>query len=288
MTSLTEQLMSNVPEDTKTSAASDPANAMAVTEAALQDPEPTIPLPPPGMVELPGGYIDPTSGAVLSQAQVRELTGRDEEESFSLRNSKNTMDIVNFFLDRAVVQLGGQPFTPLMRDGMLAGDRDMLMLAIRIATYGNTYRLSHYPCPHCAELQEITIDLEPDVPIKKMKDPMKRVIDVPLRNGKTASVRLVTGADQYAAWAFDYVPEMNTEILSRCVQRIGGTAVMEMRKDAREVVKDLGLADRQAILKALTDAQPGPAYEEVEVPCSNCGESITPVIEVANLLRSPE
>ena len=271
---------------------SDQVMNMAAAEAEVQaapvsigmDPgeAPQIADPPDTHVELPGGYIDP-SGVLHTSAVVRELNGSDEEHVLGLRNVDNPVDYMNAFLNRAVLSIGTHPCAPEIIDSLLIGDRTALALGIRKATYGKTITNANV-CPHCGESLDVHVDLD-DVTIKKLEDPMQRIFPVELPRGGVAEVRLPTGADQHASYANTKRLEMaNTVMLARCVVSLRGKRVDDMKDVPDQVMRNLNITDRRAILNALAELQPGPQYEEVKVPCAACGEKFTPALDWADLL----
>ena len=249
---------------------------------ALQDDAPTIDLPPDTIVELPGGYIDP-SGVLHRTAKVRELTGADEEAVLGLRNVKNPIEYTNLYLDRAVETVGTLPFDPMIRDSLILGDRMSLALGIRRATYGKVMTQPD-TCPHCGATIDVHVDLDEDVPVRRLEDPMKRVFSVDLPRGGEATFRLANGGDQFAAYAMSQRLELvNTEILTRCLISVRGTALNDT-VDPKAFVRNLNVSDRRAVLDGIAERQPGPQFGEVKVPCAACGETFSPALDWADLL----
>ena len=257
---------------------------MAASEAAeriLAD-DGNIPITPPPdtEIELPAGLIT-GDGRLLRTAEVRELTGEDEEYLARGGNSSSLSRYFHSILTRAVLRIGNLEPDYAMLQGLLIGDRSTLLLGIRRATYGDDYEIE-LTCPKCDFEFGVAIELHKDVPIRVMENPMVREHTVELRHGVLAKVRFPNGADQEAALSDNRrtIPEQNTIILGRCVTEIDGRPII-----GDETVRKMGLQDRATLMKFLADNQPGPQFGEVSVPCSSCGESSTVALSMEDLFR---
>ena len=111
-------------------------------EALLKDPVPEIGYPLPSQVELHRGLFDQTTGTWQTTAEVRELTGEDEEylASFEAKATTTYADYTSALLKRAVVNIGSFQMSdsPDVIDQLILGDRDTLFMAVVKATYGHT------------------------------------------------------------------------------------------------------------------------------------------------------
>jgi hypothetical protein len=125
-------------------------------------------------------------------------------------------------------------------------------------------------------------DLATEIPITTFEDPTKRTLEITLRDGKVAKVRIPTAADQDAVLALTAktVAEMNTIMLARCLVSIDG-----MPSIGKETVLSMGLMDRRKIVAALNEAQPGPTYGEVSLECPGCGRDFPMQIGIIELFR---
>lgn len=269
----------------------DPDTATALAERLLSDdaPEkvettvavPFIEPPPDTSVRLPGGGIMDPDGTFHDEAVVRELTGADEEALSKADATKSMSRYVQVLVRRGTESIGKyEKLDDNLLGELLVGDREMLILAIRRATYGNDLKLT-LVCPSCTAAVDATFDLSSDIPIDDMGDERKRIIEVPLRRGRTAKVRIATAADQDAVLALQgkTVAEMNSAYLARCLVSIDGMPC------TRETVLGLGIRDRQAIIKAMNEAQPGPKYGEVNLECPGCGRDFPMQIGIMELFR---
>lgn len=133
---------------------------------ALEEPEKVVetkaPLGPE--VKLPGGLIE--NGELITTVEVRELNGVDEE---AIAKASTTGKALNILLQRGLVKVGSREATLADLDNLLSGDRDAILIGIRKITFGKTMEFS-IVCGNCAVEQPVSIDLEDDVPVKKMAD----------------------------------------------------------------------------------------------------------------------
>ena len=226
----------------------------------------TVPNPPDTSVTLPGGYID-SSGRVVTDAEVRELTGKDEE---AISRATNLGKAVLLILQRGVVSVGGRPVDDRLLEELLGGDRDMLLLAIFKATFGKTTEVPAF-CSGCNEEKTVSIDLDEDIPVKKLGDPVgDRVFTY---HGKTyeITVQLPTGYAQKELLlnSDKTVAELKTILLENTIKLIGKAPVM-----SKAQVQDLSIVERQEIAEEIDKRVPGPQFEDLTVSCPDCGSDV--------------
>lgn len=241
-----------------------------LVDAALELPE--------TVVELPGGYID-IDFNLVTEAEVRELTGVDEE---AIAKSADAGRALITILERGTVRIGDEKATRKVLDSMLIGDRDYLLLAIRRATYGNKVDLT-IDCQHCAEIQEVTVDLSEDVEVSRLDDPASdRYFEVTGPRGKVFGVSLPVGSTQRELIAKGdvTVAEMNTILLAGAVTSVDG-----MPSVGTSTVRNLGIADREAITREIAKRYTGPRLSAVEKDCPNCGETMLIALAMGALFR---
>lgn len=272
--------MSNVSE---ISAFDEPEKATERAKELLEDTEDedlAITLPPDGLVELPGGYLD-MHGRLHQDAVVRELTGGDEETLFKPENTRNPARFVRVLLQRGVERVGAyeNPDQNVL-GALLIGDRDMLMLAIRRATYGDKLEMK-VTCPACSNDFEVEVDLEKDINVRRMEKSEERSFEMTLRHGQKVVVFLAVGSDQEALMTATNktLPELNSIVLARCV----------MGQDDRPLgldgVRALGALDRRNIIEEMTTRQPGPQYTSIDLDCPICERKFPLGLTVADLFR---
>jgi len=253
------------------------AEAMNVSgqEVATGNPKPPV-TPPPGTdVELLGGLLDPFTG-LISTAEIRELTGLDEEAVSKISDpGKALLNI----LERATVKIGNEPATPELLDALYAGDRELLLLAIRNATFGAEVKLGPANCPKCDFEQIYEIDLSKDVPLKKLDG--DREFTVNCKVGEVV-ITLPTGITQkaFVTSTNKTSAELDTILLKNCIKSINGAPVISV-----ETVRSLGIRDRRDILQEITNRNPGPQLNEIKTTCQSCGSEVPLPLTLADLFR---
>ena len=251
------------------------AMAPSAKEVASSTLKPTVLPLPETEVELLGGLLDPFKG-LITEAEVRELTGVDEEAISKINDPGKALLTI---LERATVRIGDEPANKDMLDALYAGDREAILLAIRIATFGADVKLGPGPCPDCGEEQVFKINLNEDVPKKKLEGDREFTVDckvgkvlVSLPTGNTQKA-LVTSTNKTSA-------ELDTILLKNCIKSIDGQAVLNP-----ENLRNLSLKDRRDILQEITDRNPGPQLNEIKVPCQACGIEVALPLTLADLFR---
>lgn len=247
----------------------------SLTQKALEEPASAVQTRAPSSsdVTLLAGAI--INGSVETSAEVRELNGADEEAiatSGSLGRSLSTI------LRKGVVSIGGRPATEDLLDGLLAGDRDYLMLAIRKVTFGNEVSFG-IGCSSCGSITDVTIDLSEDVPVRKFSgswawdsETKFGTVTLGFYNGITQK-RLLDNLDKTA-------PEISTIILAGSIQAVNGSPVI-----AIDFAKKLGMADREKLMLEILENNPGPRLLEVKKACEACGELNNVPLSLASLFR---
>ena len=268
---------------TKISAAADPAlaNKMAqevFAEAeAPEEYEPTIIPPSDTTVQLPGGFIT-DAGELVRTAEIRELTGRDEE---AISKSSNVGKALLVVLERGTVSVGDERATSKILDQMLTGDREMLLLGILKATFGKTSDMSIW-CAGCNDFKNVTVDIDDDIKTKVLLDPInERVFTI---NGKVGEIlvqlptgiaqkELINNADKTSA-------EMNTLLLEKTVLKINNSPVFNKLQ-----VQNLPVLDRKKIIDEINSRVPGPQFDDVVMECPDCGSEVTVAINLGTLFQ---
>lgn len=265
------------------SAADNPDLANQLVAQVTADQEELVAAPvaaPSGtQVELIAGKIDHLTGTTETSAEIRELNGLDEEAIGKIDDLGKALLTI---LERGVVKVGDEKATPRVLDDLLAADRELLLLEIRKATFGNDLELSG-PCPHCDVSQDFVVDLTEDISVKRLENPIADLMfDVQITAG-VASVTLPLGSTQkkLIAAANKSSAELDTLLLKECVSDINGQPVVDARQ-----VQNLSIKDRRKILDAITDKNPGPQLADVKKKCSACGQEVPLPLTLAYLFRT--
>lgn len=269
-------------EEKTINAGSNPALANNLIQQALKEPESTpekaqLKAPSDNSLELPGGYITAT-GEVLRDAEVRELTGRDEE---AIMKYDNVFKAMNVILSRGVISIGGKPVNDDILDSILSADRDALLLAIFKATFGDTAVIPSF-CAGCTSVKEVEVDVNQDIKHKVLVDPIddrsftvttkSHEYGVSLPTGK-AQRELMTNGDKNSA-------ELTTLFLEYCVKTIDGRPVFD-----KSQIQAIGIADRRKIAVEIEQRNPGPQFNETTVDCPDCGGKVGVPINFGTLFQ---
>lgn len=264
-------------------AANNPDLANSLIEQALEGPKQSetetveVKVPTEGLVNLPGGYITP-AGEVIRTAEVRELTGRDEE---AIAKVSTLGRMLNTILSRAVVKIGNLPATDSLLDEILAGDREALLLGIIEATFGNPTEVPVF-CFACEEQKSAEVDIHTDIKNKILADPIADRQFTVIGKKVEYSVLLPTGRVQRElnSSADKTAAEMATVILEDCVLEIDGRAVYD-----KSQIRNLSMLDRRTILKEITKRNPGPVLEDIASECPDCGAEVVVPINFGAFFR---
>lgn len=247
--------------------------------AALGDDIPQIAKTPSTTLELLCGYYNSDTKSWETSATVRELNGFDEEALAALEG-RNVVyaEYMTTLLKRAVLTVGSQSVqeNPSIIEDLIIGDRDLLFIKIIEATYGKN-REYVVPCNSCTASNDVTVsldefrnrevDIDPHEPLK-----------FTLNNGSQVELRLPSGADsEIVAKKAKTVAEQNTLMLARCL-------LSPRVSSPQDWAKNLGLKDRNDLVKRLLESQPGPVIGEVNAQCATCGSDLNIVLDWASLL----
>jgi len=266
------------------SAADNPLAAAAALAEAGADGEPgeEIPLiddPGVNVATLPGGLVK--DGQVYRRATVRELNGEDEEFLARALAANDFGRWQQVLLERGVEQIGPFESNAELLDQLLIGDRDTLILHIRVATYGQTLDLD-VACEHCGTESKIRLDFLEEVPIKPLSFPIESPYQMVDIKGGVANVRLATGADAHFLDSLENKTqaELNTEAMTRCVETIN-----DERVTSKQQIRSLSMAARSDIVKWMAQNQPGPEYDKVKHTCTICGKETPLGLTTGDMFR---
>jgi hypothetical protein len=239
--------------------------------------EPETTEPPDTEVFLPGGYLT-KDGSLVKLAEIRELNGADEE---ALAKASNPVRALNTIINRGLISVGSEPVSKELLDNLLSGDRDAILLAIRIATFGSKIEYGVF-CIGCNSSQEVEVNLKEDVESIDLDDPFNdRVFTVKGKAGEFV-VSLPNGvtSNKFLDAENKSVAEMVTEVLAGCIVSINDEPSL-----GRTTALQLGIADRELITNEIYKRTPGPRLGEVKKACKACGSEIPLSLSLASLFR---
>lgn len=265
------------------------ALAQQAVQAANDAPEeplegaPSLPVPNRDAlhVKLAVGSYNPLTGKEYREAEVRELTGEDEEY-FS--RGKSFHDRKMRLIERGTLTIGGEPADEAIFAAISAGDHEVLLLAIRRATYGDTLEFD-LTCPRCGEEQESLVDLSKDVPIRAYD---RGQSEITLPSGKHVVFHWPTGEDDRLLWEFAEenkqasIAELNTQMISRVVESIDGDPSFGV-----QTARAMNMRDRRELVTHIAENLPGPQYSELQHRCANeqCGHIADLEVSFEDLFR---
>ncbi|CAB4174275.1 hypothetical protein UFOVP965_30 [uncultured Caudovirales phage] len=247
------------------------------TKKAMEEPEVVIKTRAPSEPEvvLPGGFIN-KDGALVTTAEVRELTGFDEE---AVAKASSTGKALAALVQRGLVKLGNSDVTKDDLSTLLSGDRDMILLGIRKLTFGNTLPLIAR-CLSCNTEQSVEIDLTADVPVQTLDDPIadrrwdietsQGVVSVALPNG-IVQQKLLDEIDKTGA-------EVNTILLTGCITAVDGSPTF-----GTGPALSLSMGNRAKIIEQIVERNPGPRLGEVKKVCKVCESDMNLPLSLADL-----
>lgn len=236
-----------------------------------------IEYPSDSLVLLPGGYVT-SAGEVIKSAEVRELTGKDEEY---IGKAPTLSKAFHGLLEKAVISIGDIEVTPEVIDRLLIGDRDALLLGIYKATFGPSAELQGF-CEGCTDYKTVEIDIDEDIEVKTLSNPIddrrftvkgkKNTYLISLPDGTTQK-HLVNNSDKTVA-------ELTTLLLEQTVLEINDVPVI-----SKSQVQNINLADRRKIGEELAKRAPGPKFENIVVDCPDCEGKVVVPINLGALFR---
>lgn len=249
-------------------------------QKVLDEPPPSteaeITPPPSAVFQLDGGYMG-IDGRWLTEFEVRELTGRDEE---ALGRVASSSRFILELLERGLVRVGDVPGKDAL-DGLQAGDWESILLAIRSVTFGDAVDFTPM-CFTCQTKYEITVHIREDLRHVALEGPQDLHFEFTGRHGSVYHVVLPTGSTQRKLLQNMELSmaEQNTVLLADCIESVDGRPFM-----GKGTVLDMPMADRRGLLAELSDRKPGPRLEEVTTLCPSCGAENAFPLSIAALFR---
>lgn len=222
---------------------------------------------------LPGGYVD-ESGRVRREAQLRPLTGR-EEEYLAQGLRRETASLVTAVLSRCMTRIGDiSPVSEDLARRLLIADRQYLLLKLREATFGDQVRAHLFcPWPDCGKQVSINFSIG-NIPVEESTDKgpaYTLILPVEMAPGldedeRTVTFRLPNGGDQEALSPVLAENEALalTKLLNRCILAMG-----RHESPDEDLVARLSPPARRAIEERMASLAPK-VQLDMTVDCHEC------------------
>ena len=226
----------------------------------------SVPLPSKGLIYTPDSVLYNTE-----TLQIKAMTAREEDILTSQAFVKEGTVVENLIksclTDKSIDV-----------NSLISGDRNALMVSIRITGYGTDYKVNH-TCKHCNKLNDLTVDLS-QLGIKRLsakpKEPGKNLFSFELPvTKKTVHFKYLTGHDQREIdikekrmKELDIQTEGTvTSYLENVIVSIDGVSD---KNKIHHFVKNMPAKDSRTLRKFIRESEPG-IDMSWEYNCSACG-----------------
>jgi hypothetical protein len=234
----------------------------------LDIPNELVPLPSAGKV-----YPVNSTFHGVETVELRAMTAR-EEDILTSRALLKKGSVITELIKSCLVDKSMNPLD------LLSGDRNALMVAIRITGYGAEYGVE-LECNECGAKTTHNFDLGA-LPIKRLEiDPVSygsNVFEFRLpRTGKVVKFKFMTGRDEeeisVTAERQKKLGQMNdTNITTSLLYSIVSVDSIEDRSKIANFVKAMPAGDSLALRNYMKDNEPGILMRQ-ETSCEACGHS---------------
>lgn len=221
-----------------------------------------------GVFELPCGYLDPQTQELVTEVEVREITGY-EEDMLASDNVPSEQKVSNL-ISGCVVRIGEETHKGRiagMLQNFMMGDRVFLVFAIRRVTLGDELPVRER-CPDCKTTTLFMVDLEEELQPREMPDPRKRVFDVQLPSGLSARFRVSTAADEVNMAKLRRRQKQKSDVLSQSI--LMRLELLGDEKPTLKMVKSLGMRDRHFLRDKFREVEGG-VDTTLQLSCPSCG-----------------
>jgi hypothetical protein len=237
----------------------------AKQELGIEIPVDMVPLPSAGKV-YPAGT--PLHNA--SQIEYRSMTAKDEDILMSRALLKKGT-VITELLKNCITTPGVDVLN------LLSGDRNALMIAVRVSGYGQDYAPT-FTCPKCEAKNELHIDLA-ELPIKPLQIepeiPGTNQFPFKLPSGKTVRFRFLTGREEEDILAQAEMRKKKglthdnlvTSRLMACILDVDGN---NSRAYVSKFVQYMAAKDSLSLREYMDTHEPG-VNMNIDFTCESCG-----------------
>ena len=271
-----------------------------MSEEVQNQPRVSLSAPPPGNTPQPGeaGYVAPTALVPLPSKgkiypvdsplygaealEIRSMTAKEEDilSSRALLKAGKAVDaLIRACVCDKSIDIGQ----------MLEGDRNALLIAIRITGYGSDYEVQ-VECPACDKKIKHNFDLG-KLAIKPLgEDPAQPgqnafLCDLPVSK-KQVVFKLLSGADEKDMAAAEKqlkkalgVGAPETPVTSRLFYHVISIGGETDRNKIKQIVANLPAGDSRALRTRIEKVAPGMDMSQ-QLTCQECGEEVEVVVPV--------
>jgi hypothetical protein len=234
----------------------------------LDVPQEIVPLPSSGKV-----YSQDSSLYGADLVEIKAMTAR-EEDILTSRALLKKGTVITELIKSCLVDKSVNPLD------LLSGDRNALMVAIRITGYGPEYSVE-MECPECnvksphefnlGELPIKRLEIEPAIPganVFEFKLPM---------SGKVVKFKFMTGRDEEEMTALGEKQKKlglptDSAVTTNLLFSILSVDGIEDRAKISNFVKNMPARDSLALRNYMRDQEPGIVMKQ-ETTCNACGHS---------------
>ncbi|MEL6347118.1 MAG: hypothetical protein AAFV53_28645 [Myxococcota bacterium] len=208
-------------------------------------------------------------------ADLRELTGFEEDLIERSQRSSNTAALCNRILACCLVPPGHPPEAALERiRGLLVAQRDQALVVLRQRSLGDAVE-TRVTCPACQEVNAVHFNLS-TLPMHLPQTPLTLSVSTP--EGESHHLRLPTAGDQADLITADpkTAAQRRTWLLHRCLVSVAGQTGLSL-----EAVHALPTRTRRALEGALSDAVP--RFDlTMGMACHKCGHAFDVPFDIAS------
>jgi len=238
-----------------------------IDDFGIDIPVETVPLPSRGI-------IYKTEGALFGQEtlDIKPMTAKEEDILTSRAYIKNG-SVISKLISSCLTNKNINP------DDLISGDRNALLIALRITGYGSDYELE-ITCPECSKSSKNSFDLS-TLSIKRLVvDPVEIgvnefEVELPVTK-KTVKVRFLTGKDEREMMTISERKKksgLNTEsaITDRLNRSILAVGDITDKNKISMFVRNMPVRDSLSLRKFLDNHEPGVDMKS-HMTCTHCHE----------------
>lgn len=204
--------------------------------------------------------------------EIKPMTAKEEDILTSRAYIKNGT-VISKLIKSCLVDKSINP------DDLISGDRNALLIALRITGYGADYTLD-ISCPECGKTNTSTFDLS-TLPIKRLQmDPVEvgeNIFEVQLPvTKKSVQVKFLTGHDEKEMMIINERKKKNgfnveNAVTDRLARSIISVAGITDKNKINLFVQHMPARDSLALRRFLDDYEPGVDMKS-HMSCTHCHE----------------